>query len=85
MTEDFDNTAEAIRRLQELQSVRLSVGVPWLNNHLNMIAMVQEYGKTIVPVNRQWLALPTPNSGDKRPADFQNLFFMLGKLLIKPI
>jgi len=79
MTEDFDNTAEAIRRLQELQSGRLSVGVPWLNNHLNMIAMVQEYGKTIVPVNRQWLALPTPNSGDKRPADFQNLFFMLGK------
>ncbi|MFC6180343.1 hypothetical protein [Lactiplantibacillus daowaiensis] len=51
-----------IRELEQLQSARIVVGVPRSDNQLTMIALVQEYGKTIRPVHGDWLVIPTSNA-----------------------
>ena len=47
MTEDFNRLTSGIEQLEKLQTVRLSIGVPWTNQRLNMIALVNEYGADI--------------------------------------
>lgn len=76
MSDGFNRMPEIYDNLKKLEENRLVIGVPWSNQHLNMIALVQEYGKTIRPVSRQWLTLPTPAANGKRPKDFNNLFFI---------
>lgn len=76
MSDDFNRMPEIYDQFKQLEKDRLTIGVPWTDQHLNMIALVQEYGKTIRPVNRQWLALPTPEAHGKHPKDFPNLFFV---------
>lgn len=76
MSDDFNRMPEIYDTFKLLEKSGLAIGVPWTNQHLNMIALVQEYGKTIRPVNRQWLALPTPEAHGKHPKDFPNLFFV---------
>lgn len=51
-----------IEQLERLQSEQIIVGVPRSNDHLTMIALVQEYGKTIRPVHGNWLVIPTENA-----------------------
>lgn len=54
--------AHAISQLEQLQRDNIIIGVPRSAHHLTMIALVQEYGKTIRPVHGDWLVIPTENA-----------------------
>lgn len=74
MTEDFNHLTSGIEQLEKLQSVRLSIGVPWTNSHLNMIALVNEYGADIKPKNKAYLIIPTKEAKGRKPGEIANLF-----------
>ncbi|GHP12976.1 hypothetical protein YK48G_04010 [Lentilactobacillus fungorum] len=74
MTEDFDNIPAALEQLEKLQSNWLSIGVPWTNHYLNMIALVNEYGADIKPKNRAYLIIPTKEAKGRKPGQIQGLF-----------
>ena len=74
MTEDFNHLTSGIEQLEKLQSVRLSIGVPWTNGRLNMIALVNEYGADIKPKNKACLIIPTKESKGRKPGQIANLF-----------
>ena len=74
MTEDFNNLPVGIEQLEKLQSVRLSIGVPWTNSRLNMIALVNEYGADIKPKNKACLIIPTKEAKGRKPGEIANLF-----------
>lgn len=72
--EDFDLLTPGLEKLSQLSRDRLVVGVPWSDQHLNMIGIVQEFGTTIKPKNSQYLVIPTKNAKGKRPKDIPGLF-----------
>lgn len=74
MTEDFNNLPAGIEQLEKLQTVRLSIGVPWTNQRLNMIALVNEYGADIKPKNKAYLIIPTKEAKGRKPGEIANLF-----------
>lgn len=74
MTEDFNHLTSGIEQLEKLQSVRLSIGVPWTNSRLNMIALVNEYGADIKPKNKAYLIIPTKEAKGRKPGEIANLF-----------
>ncbi|MEY2374535.1 hypothetical protein AB3X83_03040 (plasmid) [Lentilactobacillus buchneri] len=74
MTEDFNHLTSGIEQLEKLQSVRLSIGVPWTNGRLNMIALVNEYGADIKPKNKAYLIIPTKEAKGRKPGEIANLF-----------
>lgn len=74
MTEDFNHLTSGIEQLEKLQSVRLSIGVPWTNGRLNMIALVNEYGADIKPKNKACLIIPTKEAKGRKPGEIANLF-----------
>lgn len=74
MTKDFNHLTSGIEQLEKLQTVRLSIGVPWTNQHLNMIALVNEYGADIKPRNKAYLIIPTKEAKGRKPGDIANLF-----------
>lgn len=74
MTEDFNHLTSGIEQLEKLQSVRLSIGVPWTNQRLNMIALVNEYGADIKPKNKACLIIPTKEAKGRKPGEIANLF-----------
>ena len=74
MTEDFNHLTSGIEQLEKLQSVRLSIGVPWTNQRLNMIALVNEYGADIKPKNKAYLTIPTKEAKGRKPGEIANLF-----------
>ncbi|MCT3542053.1 hypothetical protein EFS03_03470 [Lentilactobacillus buchneri] len=74
MTEDFNHLTSGIEQLEKLQSVRLSIGVPWTNSRLNMIALVNEYGADIKPKNKACLIIPTKEAKGRKPGEIANLF-----------
>lgn len=74
MTEDFNHLTSGIEQLEKLQTVRLSIGVPWTNQRLNMIALVNEYGADIKPKNKAYLIIPTKEAKGRKPGDIANLF-----------
>lgn len=74
MTEDFNNLPAGIEQLEKLQTVRLSIGVPWTNQRLNMIALVNEYGADIKPKNKACLIIPTKEAKGRNPGEIANLF-----------
>lgn len=74
MTEDFNHLASGIEQLERLQAVRLSIGVPWTNQRLNMIALVNEYGADIKPKNKACLIIPTKEAKGRKPGEIANLF-----------
>lgn len=74
MTEDFNHLTSGIEQLEKLQSVRLSIGVPWTNSHLNMISLVNEYGADIKPKNKAYLIIPTKEAKGRKPGEIANLF-----------
>lgn len=74
MTEDFNHLTSGIEQLEKLQTVRLSIGVPWTNQRLNMIALVNEYGADIKPKNKACLIIPTKEAKGRKPGEIANLF-----------
>ncbi|GAY74275.1 hypothetical protein [Lentilactobacillus kosonis] len=76
---DFDMLTPGIKKLQELANSKVYIGVPYDDDHLTMIALVQEYGTTIKPKNGQFLAIPTENAKGKKPREIPDLFFMQSK------
>ena len=74
MTEDFNHLSSGIEQLEKLQTVRLSIGVPWTNKRLNMIALVNEYGADIKPKNKAYLIIPTKEAKGRKPGEIANLF-----------
>lgn len=74
MTEDFNHLTSGIEQLEKLQTVRLSIGVPWTNQRLNMIALVNEYGTDIKPKNKAYLIIPTKEAKGRKPGEIANLF-----------
>ena len=74
MTEDFNHLTSGIEQLEKLQTVRLSIGVPWTNQRLNMIALVNEYGADIKPKNKAYLIIPTKEAKGRKPGEIANLF-----------
>lgn len=74
MTEDFNHLTSGIEQLEKLQTVRLSIGVPWTNQRLNMIALVNEYGADIKPKNKAYLVIPTKEAKGRKPGEIANLF-----------
>ncbi|MCT2883679.1 hypothetical protein [Lentilactobacillus parabuchneri] len=74
MTEDFNHLTSGIEQLEKLQSVRLSIGVPWTNGRLNMISLVNEYGADIKPKNKAYLIIPTKEAKGRKPGEIANLF-----------
>lgn len=74
MTEDFNHLTSGIEQLEKLQSVRLSIGVPWTNQRLNMIALVNEYGADIKSKNKAYLTIPTKEAKGRKPGEIANLF-----------
>lgn len=83
MTEDFNHLTSGIEQLEKLQTVRLSIGVPWTNGRLNMIALVNEYGaddsiadayQSIKPKNKAYLIIPTKEAKGRKPGEIANLF-----------
>ncbi len=74
MTKDFNHLTSGIEQLEKLQTVRLSIGVPWTNQHLNMIALVNEYGADIKPKNKAYLIIPTKEAKGRKPGQIQGLF-----------
>lgn len=74
MTEDFNHLTSGIEQLEKLQTVRLSIGVPWTNQRLNMIALVNEYGADIKPKNKACLIIPTKEAKGRKPGEVANLF-----------
>lgn len=74
MTEDFNHLPAGIEQLEKLQTVRLSIGVPWTNQRLNMIALVNEYGADIKPKNKACLIIPTKEAKGRKPGEIANLF-----------
>ncbi|MEK2589076.1 hypothetical protein ABQ284_12400 [Lentilactobacillus buchneri] len=74
MTKDFNHLTSGIEQLEKLQSVRLSIGVPWTNSRLNMIALVNEYGADIKPKNKAYLIIPTKEAKGRKPGQITNLF-----------
>lgn len=71
---DFNNIPEGAVNLRKLQENTLVVGIPWSDQRLNMIGLVQEYGTTIRPKNSQWLVIPTSNAQGRKPKDIPGLF-----------
>lgn len=74
MTEDFNHLTSGIEQLEKLQTVRLSIGVPWTNQRLNMISLVNEYGADIKPKNKAYLIIPTKEAKGRKPGEIANLF-----------
>ncbi|MCP9334263.1 hypothetical protein [Lentilactobacillus hilgardii] len=74
MTDDFNHLTSGIEQLEKLQTVRLSIGVPWTNQRLNMIALVNEYGADIKPKNKACLIIPTKEAKGRKPGEIANLF-----------
>lgn len=74
MTKDFNHLTSGIEQLEKLQTVRLSIGVPWTNQRLNMIALVNEYGADIKPKNKACLIIPTKEAKGRKPGEIANLF-----------
>ncbi len=74
MTEDFNHLNSGIEQLEKLQTVRLSIGVPWTNQRLNMIALVNEYGADIKAKNKACLIIPTKEAKGRKPGEIANLF-----------
>ena len=56
MTEDFNHLTSGIEQLEKLQSVRLSIGVPWTNGRLNMITLVVNKAGDYMLLNGKALA-----------------------------
>lgn len=71
-----------IEQLEQLQRDHIVVGVPRSDDHLTMIALVQEYGKTIRPVHGDWLVIPTENAREmhvKHASQVPGMFRPKGK------
>lgn len=71
---DENHTNDLYHVKHELEAYRLVVGVPWSDQKLNMIAIVQEFGTTIYPKNKSVLIIPMKEAQGRRPADIQGLF-----------
>lgn len=74
MSEEFNNIPAGLEQLEKLQSNWLSIGVPWTNHYLNMIALVNEYGADIKPKNKAYLIIPTKEAKGRKPGQIQGLF-----------
>lgn len=75
------------RLLNELGQTEIAVGVFGSDSsEMVTIARANEFGVTIKPKNRKYLALPTPLARGKRPRDFTDLNFIKtarGGVLVK--
>ena len=78
--ENVDHLTDGIKELKKLNNAIIYVGIPWADDHLTMIALVQETGATIRPKNGQWLCIPaTKEMVGKSPKDVPKLFRTKGK------
>jgi len=74
---DQNNMPRVINALQELNRLKIEVGIFGGNNeenHVLMVAGVHEFGTTIRPKKSQYLTIPFPAAGDRSAREIDGLF-----------
>ncbi|WP_282804027.1 hypothetical protein [Secundilactobacillus kimchicus] len=61
-------------KLKKLSQNRIVVGVPYNNDFLNMIGLVQEHGAHIRPKNGQYLVIPTAAAEGRKASEIDGLY-----------
>ncbi|UQS85779.1 hypothetical protein MOO46_07550 (plasmid) [Apilactobacillus apisilvae] len=74
MSSDINHLKNAKPALTELNAMRVIAGVPANNDHLNMIALVQETGKHIEHKNYPYLVIPTGNAEGRKASQIVGLY-----------
>lgn len=74
MTDNFNHIPYALKELEILNHSTIVAGVPQGNDHLNMIALVQEQGKTIHAKNYPYLVVPTGNAQGRKTSEIVGLY-----------
>lgn len=76
-----DNTDKMRQIIRQLQYFQLEVGIFGEDGFYAMLANVHEFGMTIT-AKKNFLTIPTPEAGDRKPSEIPGLFRPKGKNIL---
>ncbi|MEJ6401029.1 hypothetical protein [Nicoliella lavandulae] len=74
MTDDFNYLLLKIKELQKINNSHIYIGVPYDDDHMTMIGLVNEYGTQIQAKPGKWLCIPMVGAQGKKPSEIPHLY-----------